>query len=244
MLVSENFVHNLGARVGDVLTLETPSGPMSARIVGVAATFLSPRGTVFISRDLYRRFWRDSHVTHALVKVQAGAAADAVRTTIERSLGLRHHVRVLRLRELTDWFAGEVRQAFAALNALAVLVILVVLFGVGDTLAAGMLERSRELGVARAIGVRRRVLGRIVVGESVLLGIIGVVLAMVLGLGLGVLWVKATFPAVLGWTLSLHLPVAQTLELGLLALGISLLAAYLPTSRIVRLDPVAALRTE
>jgi ABC-type antimicrobial peptide transport system permease subunit len=83
-----------------------------------------------------------------------------------------------------------------------------------------------------------------VIGEGLLLATLGVILASVLGLGLGVLWVKATFPALLGWTLSLHVPLAQTGELALTALGISLLAAYLPTRRVVRLDPIAALRAE
>jgi ABC-type antimicrobial peptide transport system permease subunit len=74
--------------------------------------------------------------------------------------------------------------------------------------------------------------------------VVGVIVATLLGLGLGILWVKATFPALLGWTLSLHMPLAQTGELAASALAISLLAAYLPTLRAIRLDPVAALRAE
>jgi putative ABC transport system permease protein len=244
VLVSENFTHNLGEGVGDLLTLDTPSGPISLRIVGVTADFLSPRGTVLMSRDLYRQLWRDTHLTHALVRVSSTGSDEDVRTTIERTLGQRYRIRVLRLRELVDWFADQVRRAFAGLNVLAGLVAVVVLVGMGDALAAGMIERTRELGVARAIGVRRRALGQMVIGEALLLGALGVVLAIVLGLGLGTLWVKATFPALLGWTLSLHLPLAQTGELAMTALGISLLAAYLPTIRAVRLDPVAALRSE
>lgn len=57
MIVSENFVRNLGKQVGDVLTLETPSGPLAIRIAGVTRDFLSPRGTIEMSRDLYRRLW-------------------------------------------------------------------------------------------------------------------------------------------------------------------------------------------
>jgi putative ABC transport system permease protein len=244
ILVSENFTHNLREGVGDLVTLDTPSGPISIRIAGVTADFLSPRGTVLMSRDLYRQYWRDTHITHALVRVDEAASADAVRTTIERTLGQRYRIRVLRLGELVDWLAEQVRRAFAGLDVLAGLVIVVVLVGIGDALAAGMMERTRELGVARAIGVRRRALGQMIVGEAIMLGAFGVILAIVLGLGLGVLWVKATFPALLGWTLSLHLPLAQTGELALTALAISLLAAYLPTLRVIRLDPVAALRAE
>ncbi len=244
VLVSENFVRNLDARVGDLLTLDTPTGPMSLRIAGVTADFLSPRGTVIMSRETYRRAWRDTHITHALVRVSAGASHADVRSAIERALGPKYRIRVLQLHELIDWFAAQVRRAFAGLNVLATLVIVVVLVGVGDALAAGMLERTHELGVARAVGIRRRTLGRLIVAEAIMLGVLGVLVAVVLGLGLGVLWVEATFPALLGWTLSLHIPLTQTGELAAAALAISLLAAYLPTVRAVRLDPVAALRTE
>jgi putative ABC transport system permease protein len=244
VLVSENFTHNLGERVGDLLTLDSPSGPLNVRIVGTIADFLSPRGTVLMSRSLYQRSWRDAHITHGLVRIAPGHSGDEVRTEIERTLGVRYHIRVLRLAELVDWFAEQVRRAFTGLDVLAALVIVVVLVGIGDALAAGMMERTRELGVARAVGVRRRALGRTIVGESLMLGALGIIVASIVGLGLGVLWVKSTFPALLGWTLSLHIPLARTGELALTALGISLVAAYLPTIRVVRLDPVRALRAE
>src|SRR5262249_46840274 len=49
VLISENFAHNLGERVGNLMTLETPTGPLSVRIVGIVADFLSPRGTILMS---------------------------------------------------------------------------------------------------------------------------------------------------------------------------------------------------
>jgi putative ABC transport system permease protein len=206
--------------------------------------FLSPRGTVILSRDLYRETWRDTHITHALVRISPTATPDAVRDEIQRSLGTRYHIRVLRLGELVEWFAEQVRRAFTGLDVLAGFVLVVVLVGVGDALALGMLERTRELGVARALGVRRRVLGGIIVGEALVLGVIGVVVAIVIGLSLGVLWVESTFPALLGWTLSLHTPVVQTAELAIVAIGICLVAACLPALRAIRLDPAAVLRAE
>lgn len=244
VLVSENFVHNVGLEVGDLLTLDSPSGPLSVRVAGVTADFLSPRGTVLLSRDLYRERWRDPHVTHALVRVDHGVEVPTVRERIARTLGVRYGVRVQRLDELVAWFAEQVRRAFTGLDVLAMLVLLVVLVGVGDTLAAGTLERTRELGVLRALGLRRRRMGRIVLGEALVLGVLGVAAAVVFGLGLGVLWVTTTFPALLGWTLTLHVPLARAAGVALAGIVVCVFAAYLPASRAVRLDPVVALRTE
>jgi putative ABC transport system permease protein len=244
VFVSENFVHNLGVGVGELLTLDTPSGPVSLRIVGVTQDFLSSRGTVLLSRDVYRERWRDTHVTAGLVRVDPGTDPEIVRGRIARALAATYRVRVQRLDELIAWFASQVRRAFAGLGVLALLVIVVVLVGVGDTLVAGTLERTREIGLLRALGVRRVRMGRIVLGEAVVLGLLGVVTAVVFGLGLGVLWVERTFPALIGWTLTLHVPVAATLGTACAVLVACLLAAYVPALRAARLDPVDALRTD
>lgn len=244
VIVSENFVHNLGEGVGRSLTLETPTGPVTLRIVATTADFLSPRGTVLLSRALYREKWRDGHITRALLTVDDPAILGAVRTSLLERLGARHRVRVLEPAEVVAWFAAQARSAFRSLDVLGALVLVVVLVGVGDALAASALERTRELGVLRAMGLRRgRIRGMLLV-ESVVVGVLGTVAAVALGVGLGVLWVTVTFPSLIGWTLTLHLPLRHVLEVALAAVGVCLLAAYGPAVRAARLDPVVALRTE
>jgi putative ABC transport system permease protein len=178
------------------------------------------------------------------VVLDPDAVRSDVRAALAARLGLRHKVRVVSIPELVDWFAEQARRAFASLHVLGFLVLIVVLVGVGDALAAGIVERTRDLGVVRALGARRRVVGRIVVGEALMLAVLGIILAGALGLGLGVMWVKATFPALIGWTLSLHLPLAQGAMLVAGACSVCLLASYLPARRAARLNPILAIRTE
>ena len=197
-----------------------------------------------MSRDLNRRYWRDTQVVQVLVRVAPGADVEEVRATIARELGPTYALRILTLRELITWFTEQVRRAFIGLHLLGGLVLLVVLVGIGDALAASTMERTRELGTVRAIGLRGRTVARAVLVEGVIIGALGLVLAWAIGLALGVLWVRSTFPALLGWTLSLHLPWTECLVAGGVALVICLLAAYIPASRAGRLDPVEALRAE
>jgi len=244
VIVSENFVRNLRLDVGDVLTLETPSGPLRVRIAGVTRDFLSPRGTVEMSRSLYRRWWRDGQLMRALVRTSTGTDPEQVRLAIADRLGERYSIKVQPLGAVIAWFREQVRRAFGGLHVLAGLVLVVVLVGVGDSLAAGMLERTRELGVVRAIGLRRRHLGRAVLAEAMILALLGVALAWTLGLTLGAMWVQWTFPALLGWSLDLHVPWKLFLVVTLSAVVACLLASYLPARRAARLDPIAALRVE
>jgi len=244
VIVSENFVRNLAVEPGDTITLETPNGPLALRIAGVTQDFLSPRGTIEISRDVYARHWNDDQIVRALVRLEDGAAPQQVRETIARHLGRRYSLQILSLGTLIEWFVSQVRRAFAALHVLAGVVLLVVLIGVGDALAANVLDRTHDLGVIRAVGVRRRRVGRVILAEAALLAILGLGIAWSAGLTLGILWVSRTFPALLGWSLSLRLPIAQLVGIGLVAVVVCLAAGLGPARRAARLDPVEALRAE
>lgn len=243
-LISTNFALHLGARVGDPVTLDTPSGPLTLRVGGVVSTFLSPRGTIIISRDLYKRMWHDPHVVHALVVTARDADREAVRAEIARRLGRAYGLRVLSLAELIEWFVSQARRAFLAVYLLGATVLLVVVLGVADTLAAGVFERMREIGLLRATGVPRSAVRRMVLAEGLMLGMCGLVLAAVAGLILGTLWVEITFPSVLGWVLELYVPYRQLAMLAAATVLACFGAAVLPGRRAAHLDPAVALRYE
>jgi len=243
-VISTNFSQHLRVGVGDSVTLETPNGPLSLRIAGVTTDFLSPRGTLEISRELFKRYWNDNRIIRCLVSLAPGADIDAVRAEIERSLGRRYSLKVLSLGELIQWFVTQVRRAFSGIYILAGIVLLVVIVGVADTLAAAVFERTRDLGVLRATGVQRTSIGQMVLIEGRLLGMLGLVLAGATGISLGALWVEATFPSLLGWTLAFRIPYAPSVLIGALSLTVCAIAAVIPGWHAARLEPAVALQYE
>jgi putative ABC transport system permease protein len=243
-LISSNFSHNLGLKVGDDLTLDSPSGPLRLTVGGVVHTFLSPRGTVVMARELYGRYWNDPHITHAFIRVRPGADVDRVREAISSRMAGRYRVRVLTVGELVDWLADQVRGAFAGLYALAAMVLFVVAVGVADTLAAGTLERRREFATMGALGVSPAARGAMVLIEACILAGLGIALALVTGLALGVLWVTLTFPDLVGFVLQMQIPVAPVVLTIALALAVCLGAGLSPARRSMRLPLGDALRYE
>lgn len=245
ILVDTNLQENNGLEVGQTFRVLTPSGAREWPIAGVLRTVpIIPSGDVILSRDVYRELWRDETVTRAFVLVSAGEHVPTVQARIAERLGDRYRLDVKPVQDLGAWFAEAVRAAFAFVRVLAVATLVVVLFGCGDALAANILERTRELGSMRALGMSRAQIRLMVLAQALAIGLAGSVLAILVGLALGVAFTEGFTPAVLGWELEFH-PSLQIAFLGA-ALGTlaCMLAAAIPAERAARLSPAVALRYE
>ena len=167
-----------------------------------------------------------------------------VRGTIARELGTKYGLRILSSQDLVNYFATEVRRAFAPVNILGALLLFVLLVGLADTLAASVLERMQEFAITRTLGARRSLLRRAVIVEGLSLGIPGLILAILSGLALAVLWVKQTFPFLLGWSLETHIPIGQVVFVCAVTLSVCWVAGLIPGRRAGLLKPADALRYE
>ncbi len=127
------------------------------------------------------------------------------------------------------------------MSALLFLSILIALFGIVNTLALSVFERTRELGLLRAVGMSRRQVRSMIRGESVIIAVLGAVL----GLAVGVLF---------GWALvgaldsegvnNLVIPGGQLLTYVILAAIAGVVAAVFPARRAAKLDVLAAISYE
>jgi putative ABC transport system permease protein len=149
-------------------------------------------------------------------------------------------VDVLTKQEYTDEVAKQVNQILTLFYVLLSLAVIVSLFGIVNTLALSIHERTRELGMMRAIGTSRRQVRQIIRYESVITALIGAVLGMVLGVFFAVV---VTIPLTdQGFTLSF--PIGTLIFLLVLAALAGVLAAIGPARRASRIDVLEALAYE
>jgi putative ABC transport system permease protein len=242
VMVSTSFAKQFGVRPGDVLTLNAPSGPLQMRVAAVTPG--QPQSAIVVAREWYRRLWDDPLVSWVHVATATGVPASEVAQRIRRELGARYRLRVLTSAHMVDHFAGQVREAFSLQYLLEAVTFILVLVGVGDTLAAAVIARRRQLGMMRAVGLQKARLFRLVMFEGIAIGVFGLVLALVLGLSLGAFWVHVQFPALLGWTLEHYVPTWFLLFTCMVTVVLCMIGALMPSLRAARLSPVTVLRGE
>jgi putative ABC transport system permease protein len=142
-------------------------------------------------------------------------------------------------------FAAEQREPIDELvlviYALLGLALLIAVLGIVNTLALSVIERTRELGLLRAIGVSRRQLRLMITLESVVIAVLGAVLGVVLGIAFGVVLLHALRDEGLD---VIDVPLGQIGLFLAFSVAVGVLAAVFPARRAARLDVLDAIATE
>jgi putative ABC transport system permease protein len=242
--VSENFVFHFHKHTGDMIDLPTPSGMQEFRIVGVNRDYASFEGVVYMSRDQYKRYWKDPLVNAFGIYVRPGFDADAVRKKIDQRFGASHNLLVISFAELKAEMVRTVNRGFAYTKAVEIAALLVGLIGLLNTLLMSILERTRELGMLRALGMSRGMLSRMIFQESLIQGGLGAVAAVVLGSWIAHLWVTYSLAHLLGWMVQFNFPWVSVLTTIGLGVAVAVLAGIMPARRASNLEITWALQYE
>ena len=244
VLVSSNFARLFGLRVGDRLDLDTPAGHFDPTVAGIVVDYVSPRGSIIMTRDTWTRWWEDHGVTRFHVSLAPGATIDGVRRAIASGVGREEGLKVLTQRELYAYHQDVVRRSFRFTHALEVLPLVVAALGLAEALLAVGLDRRHELALMRAAGTTRRQVAHSVVAEAAGVGVLGFVGGLAMGAVLSLLWVRVNFAYQLGWDLDIHFALGSVPLAALAAALVSVSAGLLPARRIARLPVLEALRDE
>jgi putative ABC transport system permease protein len=241
-VVSDKWAKDHDVKVGQTLTVLTPkSTTVRLTVRGTYKDDAQLLTDVTVTNQVIVRDFGAKDVQVALAGVKPGQSVDVVKKRAEAALKDRFpSVEVLTKKEFTDDVAGQVNKLLSLFYVLLGLAVIVSLFGIVNTLALSIYERTRELGMVRAIGMSRRQVRTMVRYESVITALIGAVL----GLVLGVVFAIAMTPPLADQGLKISIPVGTLIVLLILAALAGVLAAIGPARRASRLDVLEALAYE
>jgi putative ABC transport system permease protein len=184
-----------------------------------------------------------ANVTQAQDDAIALRTADrspATTAALKAALGSYGNVKVDTAAQFKSDQKKQLGTILGIVYALLGLSILIALIGVVNTLALSVMERTREIGLLRAVGMQRRQLKRMIRGESVIVSLIGAILGLILGVGLGSAVVSALSKS---FITTLAIPVPTIITVLILATLFGVIAAVWPARRAAKLDVLRAIYT-
>ena len=240
LAVQDTVADALGLSIGDrvpVTWSETGDAELVIGAVYAANDFLSRLAVgeqVFVDNT-------GSDLLEAIgVTTADGTSAADARRAVDAVVADLPTVQVQDQAEFIEGQRGQVDQLLNAITVLLVLSVVIAVLGIVNTLALSVVERTRELGLLRAVGLQRRQLRRMIRVESVVIALYGALLGLVVGIGFGWALVRALRDQ--GIT-EFSLPVGRLVLVVVAAAFAGVLAAALPARRAARLDVLEAVAT-
>ncbi|MFJ8947367.1 ABC transporter permease [Streptomyces sp. NPDC102395] len=249
IMVDADTADQHGLKLGDELGVITAVGTHTSKISGIAAFEVTNPGAAVFYYDTRTAqqtlVGKPGVFTNVSVTAAAGVSDDQLKKNVAAAIGGQYKVQTAK--ETADANRKDVGEFLNvmkyAMLGFAGIAFLVGIFLIINTFSMLVAQRTREIGLMRAIGSSRKQVNRSVLAEALLLGVVGSILGVGAGVGIAVGLMKLM--GMTGMNLSTDdLTVAWTTPVVGIALGVivTVLAAYLPARRAGKVSPMAALR--
>jgi len=236
------FMALFQVKVGDSVDMVTPAGTQSYRVIAQATDILNAKvTTAYISQANLASDFDKTEDVFLQINMKSGADTSAVGQAIHTIAADFPQFTVVEGKSYLNLLLTEINVAFSALYILLAMLALPSLIAMLNTLAIGVIERTREIGMIRAVGSTQKQVRRMVLAEALILAGIGTAFGIAAGLYLGyalVLAFGSIFP--MGYTF----PAIGIVVAIIVGLGFGALAAIIPARQAARLQIVQALRYE
>lgn len=245
ILISEPLANRLKIqRAGVIMRLYTGLGWQNFPILGIYYDYASSEGTVVMARDIFRRQWQDETLTALSLRLKPGFNADQVAVDLQNHLSNQQRLLIRPNAALRRDVLTVFDRTFAITVALRILATGVAFIGVLNALLLLQLEKQREVGILRALGMTGRQLWRLVMVETGLMGLTAGVLSMPTGYALAVILVYIINRRSFGWTLQMSIQPVIFLQALAVAMIAALLAGIYPAYKMSRMPAAEVIRNE
>jgi len=238
--VNETFAAIFKIKKGDILTLPTPAGPVAFPVAKIVVDYTSDSGVIGMDIATYQRHWADRLCNSFFVRVRQGAKIEEVRENIQRTLSADRKLYVVSVLEFKNEIRKVLDDTFFFNYALNVITLVIACLGIIVALLASVMERTREIGVLRAIGMKKMQISQVVVLESALMGVAGGLLGCAAGVIAG--WINLEGFFVTNWgSARYYMPLGSIFWALILSAGLAALAGIIPARKAAKTNIVEAL---
>jgi hypothetical protein len=238
LLIDSTTAKSKHLSVGDTVPVKFAlTGPANVRIGGIyQANALI--GSYLVSAGFFGSHFSNQTPAALLLRTGGSGAADS---DVTRALAPFPNAQVQTRAQFEQAQTASVNQLLGLVYALLALAVLIALIGIVNTLMLSVFERTREIGLLRAVGMKRRQVRTMIRSEAVILAIFGALIGIIIGTGMGVALVSSLKQQGITDTV---VPASSLVVFLVLAALLGLLAASWPARRAARLDVLAAIAVQ
>ena len=234
----------LGLKVGDVIPLATPTGQQNYRIVAIGSDVLSIKiNTAYISQTNMKLDFNKSEDILYQIDLAPGADVATVEQWLNQIVADYPQFRLVSGRAYVAEFMTQYESIISGMYVLLAVLSIPSLIAILNTLAIGVIERTREIGMLRAIGATRNQVWKTIVAEALLLSALGTAFGILAGLYLSYMFVEGLSAG--GYMkMPYTFPVAGVLAAIAAGLIFGVIAALMPARQASQMEIIQALRYE
>jgi putative ABC transport system permease protein len=240
LILDERTAKDRGLTLGEKVEIRLPRGDAAEYTVSGLYKKNDAASGFLLPADAVRNFAAPAP-TMGMIQLVPGTDSGPVQAAVDKLLADSPEVTVADRSAFVEQQTSQFDTILVFIQILLALAIVIAVLGIVNTLALSVIERTRELGLLRAIGLRRSQTMRMITVESVVISLFGTLLGIAVGIGLGAAVVQALKDE--GFT-SFTLPWTQMAIYVVAAAGIGVVAAILPAIRAARLNVLAAISYE
>lgn len=244
LAISEPFANRFGVSRGERIELLTPRGPKNFRVAGIFQDYARNGGLIIMKRPDYEKSWEPFRAQSIALTLSAEQDADAITEGFRERFGAEGQFSILSNRALRTRIFEIFNETFAVTLVLRAIAVVVAAAGVMLALLILTAERTREIGVLRAIGASRFQVVGLFLREAALIGLIASGLGVLSGAALAMVLTWVVNKAFFGWTIHLAYPAGLLLATPLWIVPVAMASALLPAWRAARVPPADAVRFE
>ncbi len=244
VVVAENFLRRFHKKMGDWISIATPQGVSKLKIIGVIEDYTSDRGLLVVGRSQFLKYFNDSLVDSFNIYLKDKSKVEVIRQKILQTWSKDLELFAMTNEDMKNEAFRVIDETYTVIQVLEIVAVLVSVLGIINTILASVLERTRMLGVLRALGATRFQIARMVMAEGGYLSLGGMTLGMILGMVMTEIILTTVLPQATGWSLALKIPTLRIIGVFVSGFCLSILAAYYPARQASRLNIVKAIEYE
>jgi putative ABC transport system permease protein len=244
IIVSESFARNFRLDEGRTVVLEGQKGPATFMIGGIFYDYTTEHGLIMMDRSTYLSVFGDHTINSVGVFIDASNTSRQWLLRQVRERASAHGVPVFSLRELEERILSVFDSTFAITSSMRMLAIIVAFFGIAGALLTLFMERQRDFGIYRSLGLSTSQVAIMTVMEGLGIGLLSFVGTIPVGTALALVLIKVINLRSFNWTIFYYPTVAPYLAAGITALLASVAASLYPVWRILRTYPHIQMREE